>query len=215
MRTLKYIIVGVLMLSLSFSSMSNLLGQRESIEFLETYTYSEISSRLDPSDQFFQLINTDQTDPESSDLGSCEATKSQEVWKHLHTKDFQNQLPEDAKFAWGVNEKEGNLTLFALRKSNKGGRGPNQSDILDVSVQKDQLNQGYNMLISFSEKGAEEWEVLTGNNIDRSIAFVIEGKVYMAPTVREKIKHGKCMISGEFSKDELSRLKKLLEKPIG
>ena len=56
MRTLKYITLGVLMVSLSLSSITNLFGQKPTIEFMETYTYGELTSKLDPDDRFYQLV---------------------------------------------------------------------------------------------------------------------------------------------------------------
>ncbi len=213
MRTFKYIILGVLMISLSLSSMTVLLGQKGSIEFLETYSFNEITSSLEPGDRFFQLIDVNQTAPESSKLGICSDEKAPEVWDYLQSEGFLNQLPEDVRFAWGVTQEVNHQTLFALKQPGKAFVGPVQSDIQDVAIQKEANNENYGLFISFNEKGAKEWETLTGKNVDRNIAIVIEGKVYAAPTVREKIKQGKCLISGRFSKSEASRLKDMLLKP--
>ncbi|MEN8229931.1 MAG: hypothetical protein ABFS38_17355 [Bacteroidota bacterium] len=214
MKTFKYIILGVLMAILSLSSMTELLGQKGSIEFLETYSYSEIISHLDPGDRLFQLVDANQSDPESSKLGICNAEKAAEVWKYLQTESFLNQLPNNTRFAWGVREKEEEyLTLFALKQPGKAFAGPDQSDIEEMAIQKDNKNESFGLFISFSEDGAEKWETLTGKNVNRNIAIVIEGKVYAAPIVREKIKQGECVISGNFSKKDVSRLKELLEKP--
>jgi len=213
MKTFTYIILGVLMAVLSLSSKTDLLGQERSIEFLETYSYSEITSNLDPGDRFFQLVDVNQSDPESSRLGICNAEKASEVWKYLQTESFLNQLPDDTRFAWGVHQEEDPLTLFALKQPGKAFVGPDQSDIQEMAIQKDNKNETFGLFISFSEDGAKEWETLTGKNVDRNIAIVIEGKVYAAPMVREKIKQGKCVISGNFSESDVSRLKELLEKP--
>jgi len=210
MKLYKNIILAVLLITLCLSSMTNLLGQHGSIEFLETYSYTEFISNLDPGDRFFQLIDTDQSDPKSSKLGKCKTEKVSEVWKYIHNDVFLNQLPEDTRFAWGPQE-EDHQALFVLKQPGKAFEGPDQSDLNTVAIQKDKRNGTFSLLISFSDQGAKEWEILTGKNVDRNIAILIEGKVYAAPTVREKIKQGKCVISGNFSESEVSRLKELLE----
>ena len=53
---------------------------------------------------------------------------------------------------------------------------------------------------------------MTRENIDRNIAILIEGKVVAAPVVKAEIRQGKCMISGNFSKEESTHMKALLEK---
>jgi len=101
--------------------------------------------------------------------------------------------------------------LYALKEPYKAATGPDQSDIQDVAIKKNDQEGTYNLLISFSEEGAEEWATLTSKNVGRNIAIVIDGDVYAAPVVREKIEQGKCVISGNFSKNEVSRLKEKLE----
>lgn len=211
MKTLKYIVLGVLMISLSLSGITNLLGQKGSIEFLETYSYNEITSNLDPGDRFFQLFDSYGADPESSKLGDCSSEKVSELWAYIHGEAFIHKLPDDIRFAWGVQKEENQLTLYALKEPYKAATGPDQSDILDVAIKKNDQEGTYSLLISFSEEGAEEWATLTGKNVGRNIAMVIDGDVYAAPVVREKIEQGKCVISGNFSKNEVSRLKEKLE----
>ena len=104
--------------------------------------------------------------------------------------------------------------MFALKQPGKIAVGHNHSDIQDVAIQKDNRNGAYNLLITFSEEGAKEWATLTSKNIGRPIAIVIDGKVYAAPTVKEKIEQGKCVISGNFNESEISKLKSSLDKSV-
>jgi len=53
---------------------------------------------------------------------------------------------------------------------------------------------------------------MTRENIGKNIAIVIDGKVVAAPVVQAEIKEGKCMISGNFSKGDASKMKALLEQ---
>jgi len=101
--------------------------------------------------------------------------------------------------------------LYALKQPHNAVIRPVQSDIQDIAIKKNGQEGTYNLLISFSEEGAEEWATLTGKNVGRNIAIIIDGDVYAAPGVREKIEQGKYMISGNFSKNEASRLKEKLE----
>jgi len=209
MKTFKYIILGILATSLMFSSFI----QQESFGFFETYSLNEIESRLNPGDQFFKLINAKQTDPGSSKLGTCIDSESSELWKYIQTDSFLKQLPGDIWFAWGAQHNDNHHTLYALKHQANATPGPDQSDIESVTIKKDDRNDSYSLLLSFSDEGAEKWASLTGKNIGRNIAIVIDGKVYAAPKVSEEIKLGKCSISGDFSENELIKLKELLEMP--
>ncbi len=185
--------------------------QQGSFGFFETYSLNEIESWLDPGDRFFNLIDIKQTHPLSSRLGTCIDSEIPELWDYIQTDSFLKQLPDGIWFAWGAQHNDNHHTLYALKHQANATPGPDQSDIESVTIIKDDRNDSYNLLLSFSDEGAEKWASLTGDNIGRSIAIVIEGKVYTAPRVREEIKLGKCSISGNFTEIELIKLKELLE----
>jgi len=64
--------------------------------------------------------------------------------------------------------------------------------------------------MSFSESGAKKWASLTLKNKGRDIAILFDGKVIAAPRVTEEIKGGKCSISGNYTEEEIYRLKAAL-----
>lgn len=208
MKTIKYIITALVILATCMGSFSNLKAQ-ENILFAETYKRSEITSLLEKDDRFFTILNSSETEPERARLGSCPEADAKEAWKYLNSNTFRNQLPEDLRFAWGWNTDNGNYILYALRETQE--TAPGKKDLSSVSMDKSKRTDSYNLLISLSEEGAASWARMTRENIGRNIAIVIEGKVVAAPVVKSEIKQGKCMISGDFSKEEATEMKALLE----
>ncbi len=61
------------------------------------------------------------------------------------------------------------------------------------------------ILIEFDERGAALFGELTANNIGRSLAIIIQGKVVSAPQIMSQI-GSKAMITGDFSKEEVERI---------
>ena len=53
--------------------------------------------------------------------------------------------------------------------------------------------------MSMNSEGIQDWARLTGDNIGRCIAIVLDGYVYSAPVVRQKIEGGSSEISGNFT----------------
>ena len=47
-----------------------------------------------------------------------------------------------------------------------------------------------------NSEGAKTWSRVTGANIGERIAIVLDGKVHMAPNIREKIPGGRTQIEG-------------------
>ena len=211
MKKIKYYILGILMVSLSLNGLNNLWGQKASVKFMETYSCNEITSNLDTEDKFFRLIELNQVDPKSSKIGKCKLDNASELWEYIHNDAFLQQLPDDIIFAWGVSHDDQPQKLYALKQKGKSAPELDDSDIQNVAIMKDNQGENYSLQISFSEEGAKEWEALTGKNVGRDIAIVIDGKVYSAPRLSEQIKGGECSISGKFNESEISKFKKLLE----
>ncbi len=55
-------------------------------------------------------------------------------------------------------------------------------------------------------EGGREFGKLTGRNIGRQLAIILDGTVYSAPVIRSRIGGGKGVIEGKFSWDEASNL---------
>ncbi len=215
MESKRYIISILILITIIFSTHRSLAqtvsNQSVSFGFFETYTWTEILSDLDQSDSFFKWLNTEGEDEDGCRLGSCQKANAAELWKHIHNDAFRSELPEDIRFAWGSGKDE-NLVLYALKQPDGSLKGPDKSQIQEVSVNQSAHGDSYELFIAFTDKGAKQWAEFTSANVNRSIAIVFNDQVYSAPMVVEAIKHGKCSISGSYSESDVNHLKSLLQK---
>lgn len=78
-------------------------------------------------------------------------------------------------------------------------------DVTDARPAFDQLNQSY-VSLNFNSRGAAIFERMTSENVGKRMAIVLDGKVYSAPVIRERIGGGRCSISGSFSTAEAQDL---------
>jgi preprotein translocase subunit SecD len=60
--------------------------------------------------------------------------------------------------------------------------------------------------IEFNSEGARLFDKITGENVGKRIAIVLDNTVYSAPVVKDRISGGKAQISGGFTMDEASDL---------
>lgn len=206
MKTIKYIILGVILLSLVVSSFS----QEGKVTFCETYTQQELFSKLDPNESYCSLVHTEGADPESSLIGTCDEDNLNTFWNYVKSEAFRTKVPEDLFIAIGAEASGPMIRLYAIRKPASNDAIPSQQDIEEVSVSSDS-NDNYALLISFSESGAKKWASMTHKNKGRDIAILFEDKVLAAPRVREEITGGKCSISGNYTEGEINQLKAALE----
>jgi len=74
--------------------------------------------------------------------------------------------------------------------------------ITDARVQIDsRYNEPY-VSLSFDARGARLFEQVTGQNIKKRLAIVLDNKVNSAPVIQDKISGGKAQITGRYAMDE-------------
>jgi preprotein translocase subunit SecD len=78
--------------------------------------------------------------------------------------------------------------------------------LTDARVQIDsQYNEPY-VSLSFNARGARLFEKITGDNIEKRLAIVLDNNVYSAPVIRDRIPGGRAQITGRFTMDEAKDL---------
>jgi len=65
--------------------------------------------------------------------------------------------------------------------------------------------------ISFNAEGAKRFEEITGANVKKRLAIILDNNVYSAPVIQEKISGGNAQITGNFSMDEAKDLSIVLK----
>lgn len=78
-------------------------------------------------------------------------------------------------------------------------------DVADARPSFDNMNQAY-VSLTFNNRGGRVFERVTGENVGRRMAIVLDGKVYSAPVIRERIAGGRASISGNFTTAEAQDL---------
>ncbi|MCW7752938.1 protein translocase subunit SecD [Desulfobotulus sp. H1] len=73
------------------------------------------------------------------------------------------------------------------------------ASLTDARVQVDsQFNEAY-VSISFDRQGARQFERITGENIHKRMAIVLDNNVYSAPVIQDRISGGSARITGSFN----------------
>lgn len=76
------------------------------------------------------------------------------------------------------------------------------ASLADARVQFDaQYNEPY-VTITFDKKGGRAFARITGENVKKRLAIVLDNNVYSAPVIQEKISGGSARITGNFSTEE-------------
>ncbi len=173
------------------------------VEFYETYNRADVIKRLDKSDELFTLLDMTSQNAKSevpAIIGTCTPELKPQADSFINRR-YTVKKEGDINFVWGndVNS-QGDYCLYVLKLR------PvlDNQQIVEVSVGK--AKQFNELLIAFNKEGALVWQDLSKNNINKSIAIVVDKRVYFAPMLQSEIKNGKCAITGNFTFKELTQL---------
>jgi len=129
-------------------------------------------------------------------------------------------LPRDLKMAWKAfpfenpttGEVSDVLELVALKVSNPREQKPALGGEVVTNARQDYDQNGrVEVSMSMNAEGAKIWKRVTGDNIGRQIAIVLDEYVYSAPNVNSEIPNGQSSISGQFSVEEAQDLANILK----
>ncbi len=127
--------------------------------------------------------------------------------------EVKNSLPKELRLLWGVkaiDTKTSTFELYAIRVTERDGRAPLEGDVVtDASDGYDQFGKPC-VHMNMNTEGARRWAQLTKQNINRSIAIVLDGYVYSAPNVMNEITGGQSQITGNFSLEDTKDLANVL-----
>ncbi len=125
------------------------------------------------------------------------------VMRILSSRDFQKYVPADVQFLWsnkakpmGTDQKEF-WTLYLVKKSVELTGNLLADARASIGSGYDPEQAGRPVVnIEFDREGARIFARVTGANVGKRLAIVLDDKVYMAPNIRDKISGGNAVITG-------------------
>ena len=132
-------------------------------------------------------------------------------------KQVKNIFPRDVRFAWCVKPNvspDGSqeyIDLVALKTSRDNKAALGGEVIVDARQDYDQ-NGRVEVTIQMNSEGAKAWKRLTGENIGRQVAIVLDNYVYSYPVVNDEIPSSRSSISGgDMTVEEAQDLANILK----
>ena len=124
--------------------------------------------------------------------------------------DDENSLEEAVR----GNIPEGDIIAYGLRadrSTGEKGSAPyllkNKSLLTGASLEtaKVQISDRFGqptISLKFNSQGATDFDRITGENVRKRLAIVLDGVVHSAPVIQERISGGQAQITGTFTMDE-------------
>jgi SecD/SecF fusion protein len=150
-------------------------------------------------------------------LGHINPSDTSFLFPLFRTDEVADHLPKDVKFVLGQAddnrpEYKNKRELYAIKTYNNPGHPfLTDQDIATARQDFNPINGKPVVLFKLKPKGVKIWEQLTERNVNRFIAFTIDGFVIMAPSIYSKISGGGVEISGSYTIREAKTLALKLE----
>ena len=112
------------------------------------------------------------------------------------------------------NIPEGDIIAYGSRTDRSTGQKGSQPYLLknkalltgaSLETAKVQIADRYgepNVSVKFNSQGAADFDRITGENVRKRLAIVLDGIVHSAPVIQERISGGQAQITGSFTMDE-------------
>lgn len=143
--------------------------------------------------------------------GYVKDSDKEKIERLLKREDVKMILPSDIEFAWSNKSFESNgekiHVLYAVKKDAE----LTGKVIIDAKSNIDPTNNTPIVTMEMDGEGAADWARITGANINKRIAIVLDKVVYSAPVVRSKITGGNSQIEGMANVQEAKLLEIVLK----
>ena len=194
-----------------------LLTGSANLQFWETHNFSvipaSVAQRIMPHFQF---------PTNAGCIAGYTRSKADTLAINEILREEASKLPKDLRFAWSVKEETQRMQnnkgeienvsigyALYLLKAKHGGPSM-QGDVIKTA--KADFNEHHMPVVSMTmtTRAATDWARLTEQNVGKPVAIVLDGYVYSAPNVNEKISGGNSQISGSFTIDDTRDLSNVL-----
>ncbi|MBQ6253672.1 MAG: protein translocase subunit SecDF [Bacteroidales bacterium] len=151
-------------------------------------------------------------------IGFSTAADTAKVNKYLSMPQIAEIFPAEFIPMWSVKPSEyfdsdNIFELVAIKSTSRNGKAKLDGGVVtDARVVYDHGTNGEpSVSMSMNAEGANIWARMTGDNVGRQIAIVLDGMVYSYPNVNSAITGGQSSITGHFTPDEATDLVNVLK----
>ncbi|MCX7743109.1 MAG: protein translocase subunit SecDF [Flavobacteriales bacterium] len=149
-------------------------------------------------------------------VGYATPFDTSKIGEYLRMPQIASMLPKDLRLFWeqrsGIDKNSNLLALVACKVTRRDGKASLEGDVItDASFEPDDRKGGFRVTMKMNAEGAKTWAELTKKNIGKSIAIVLDGRVYSYPNVEDAITGGISSITGNFSFEDAKTLASVLK----
>lgn len=140
------------------------------------------------------------------------ASDKDKIMRILSRPDVKSVIPDNGEFLFGAKpvtyqNGEGIYLLYFVNRNPELTGGV----ITNALAQIDQNTSSPMVTMEMNSDGAAEWARITGANVNKRCAIILDGVVFSAPVIRGKIPGGRSQIEGMENMEEAKLLEIVLK----
>lgn len=203
----------------------------------ESTSESELFANNDEQTQTDDLFESDTTATDSTATDIAESPQISPIFSLLRSQaglvynildtakineiiedpEVRTLMPPNMRFLWSYKpfelqegETEELIQLYVVKKA-RSGKAPLTGEVVVDARQSFDQGGRPDISMSMNVEGSKKWKKLTGSNIGKPVAIVLDDYVYSAPTVQSEISGGSSQITGDFTIEEAKDLANVLK----
>lgn len=187
----------------SMHCVRKLMFTKGKLEFRPTFTGYELQSSLIKAEEviseksgesLFEILHYEYTP--YARIGIANVNDTAKVAEYLRMPEVKEIIGKDFIPAWSIYPEAGSEDMFALigiRRQREIEKVLNSDEVEEARIKY--YDGSPEIRIKMTKKGSRIFSRLTRENVGRQIAVMIDGRVYMYPTVNQMIDGGECSIA--------------------
>jgi len=189
-----------------FTALGNMqiMETADPMDFMSKIKYADFSEGQKDTLRMMTIVN-------QYDLGVVSLNDTAAVNRFFSSDAVRELLPRNYSFslAWGIpfinNHGDSRVKFVVLYCLKKSKRNIQLNEAWDSSVvEPSPVGDKYNLALWMTSRYAAKFQALTKENIGRTLAITLDDVVLSIPIVNDEIHGGALVISGGFSKEEVS-----------
>lgn len=185
-------------------SVSELFGEEESkADESDSVTVDERLFEERPFSSLLRNLGNDVGVPEKNVYAVKKILEMEEVQAKLRNVNGEFLFGDEALSAQSQDGAEETFyRLFLLERNPEITGGVVEEASATIGQQASTVSGQPIVLLEMNTDGSRKWAMVTGSNVGRRVAIVLDKKVHMAPTIQEKISGGGTRIEGFANMNE-------------
>ncbi|MGB1241607.1 MAG: SecDF P1 head subdomain-containing protein [Chitinophagales bacterium] len=167
------------------------------------------------SSKLSNLVFSSENSRHSAELASALEKDTAQINAYLALPNVKSLFPENLQFMWGhysyqLLEGKQQFALYPAKTKGKTFIPFDSQDILKATTERNYVNL-HTIFLNFKKDSHQKLEELTARNVENFILLTIDGTVYSASKVMEKLTGGSAQISGNFTEQEAIDMANILQ----